>query len=230
MPTALELPTDRPRPSTPSHRGDAIAVKLTQQLSDQLSELSASQGATLFMTLMSAWQLLLWRYWGQARFSVGTAVAGRRSTELEGLIGFFVNTLVIPADFSANPSFTDYLHQTRDRLLSAFAHQDVPFEQVVDYLDPPRDFSRSPLFQVMFAWQNAPLPELQLSGLVLTPIMESMQSAKFDLTLSLGQTTDGQIHGALEYNSDLFEVSTIERMLGHLEQLLESIVKDASRR
>ncbi len=154
----LEFPTDRPRPAVPSYFGSQLSYRLSEELSEGLRQLSRQEGGTLFMTLMSAWQVLLARYSGQQRVAVGTPIANRHHAETEELIGFFVNTLVMAGDVSGNPPFVDYLAKFRQRALDAYAHQDAPFEQLVEHLNPVRDMSRSPLFQVMFAVQNAPLP------------------------------------------------------------------------
>ncbi|MCA9128248.1 MAG: amino acid adenylation domain-containing protein, partial [Planctomycetales bacterium] len=229
VPTSLDLPTDHPWPTTVSGRGASVGLEIPADLTAKLKRLSVERGVTLYMTLLAAWQLLLWRFSGQARFNVGTAVAGRRDRNLEDLIGFFANTLVIPADFSKDPSFDDYLLQTKERLLGAFSHQDVPFEQVVEYLKPPRSLTRSPIFQVMFAWQNEPLPTVELADLVLTPVEQPEASAKFELTLSLAESSTSTIRGALSYRTDLFDESTVKRLVSCWSVLLESLATDPVR-
>ncbi|XYI03749.1 amino acid adenylation domain-containing protein [Sorangium sp. So ce1128] len=226
---ALELPTDRPRPAAQTYRGAAHAVRLSADLSAGLRALCQREGATLFMALLAAVQLLLHRYSGQTDIAVGSPIAGRTQTELEGLIGFFANTLVLRSDLSGDPTFLELLRRAREVTLAAHANQDVPFERLVDALKPERDLSRSPLFQVMFALQNAPAQPISIPGLTLTSLEVDSATAKFDLTLSLTDTAEG-IEGTLEYNTDLFDARTAARMQGHLEALLEAVVQEPERR
>ncbi|MFZ5918494.1 MAG: amino acid adenylation domain-containing protein, partial [Chloroflexota bacterium] len=219
----LELPTDRPRPAVQSVNGALQSFKLSRSLSAELRALSRQEGVTLFMLLLAAFQTLLYRYSGQEDISVGTPIANRNRAEVEGLIGFFVNTLVIRGDLSGGPSFRELLRRLREAALGAYAHQDVPFEMVVDALQPQRELSHNPLFQVMFALQNAPSETVVLPGLILDSLAVDSGTAKFDLTLSLTEQ-DGELGGALEYNSDLFEGETIERLIGHYQTLLAGIV------
>jgi hypothetical protein len=222
---ALELPTDRPRPPVLSHQGTEHTVLWPKSLLTELKALSRQEGSTLFMTLLAAFQTLLHRYSGQEDIAVGSPIAGRTRSEIEGLIGFFVNTLVLRGDLVGNPRFRELLRQVKRVALEAYAHQDLPFEQLVGVLQPERDPSRTPLFQVMLVLQNAPLPALQAPGLALTPIAAESGTAKFDLTLSLSETAEG-LHVTAEYRTDLFDVATIDRMLGHFRTLLEGIVAD----
>ncbi|HEX2570779.1 MAG TPA: amino acid adenylation domain-containing protein, partial [Polyangia bacterium] len=226
---ALELPTDRPRPPVQSHRGAVHRFALPPALGATLEELGRRQGATLFMTLLAAFLTLLHRYSGQKDLAVGTPIAGRTRVELEGLVGFFVNTLVLRTDLGGAPSFRALVARVREVTLGAYAHQDVPFERLVEELQPARDLARSPLFQVMFVLQNLPLPAFEPAGLRGTPLEWDGGIAKFDLTLSMQETPVG-LRGALEYNTDLFEAATVERMAGHLRRLLEGIVQDPDRR
>src|SRR5262249_39169373 len=181
---ALELPTDRPRAAVQRYRGSHQAVQLSAELTRKLHTLSRQEGVTLFMTLLPAFQVLLSRYSGQGDVSVGIPVANRNRPETEGLIGFFVNTLVLRTDLSVNPPFRELLARVRDGCLAAYDHQDIPFEKLVEELQPQRDPSRSPLFQAFFVLQHVPQSVLQLPGLTLKPLeAERSVSAKFDLTL-----------------------------------------------
>ncbi len=224
----LELPTDRPRPAVQTSRGGTCSRKLPKPLIDELKALSQREGATLFMTLLAAFQVLLHRYSGQDDLTVGTPIANRNRAEIEGLIGFFVNTLVLRADLSGSPSFRAFLRQVRETTLDAYAHQDLPFEMLVEALQPERDMSHNPLFQVMFILQNAggqarkgEMP----GGLRMEQIDVDPGTATFDLTLSLAEEADG-MDASMEFNSDLFDQATVERMLGHFENLLQAIVQD----
>jgi len=228
-PVVLEMPTDRTRPAMQSFRGAVHSFVLSPSLSDQLKALSQQQGATLFMVLLAAFQVLLSRYTSQEDFVVGTPVANRNRTETEGLIGFFVNMLAMRANLSDDPSFCELVGRVREVALGAYEHQDVPFEAVVEALQPARSLSHSPLFQVMFILQNAPFEELELPGLPLTQIEFEYKTAKFDLTLSLVEEAEG-IKGQLEYNTDLFDEATVGRMSGHYRTLLEGIVRNPNQR
>jgi amino acid adenylation domain-containing protein/non-ribosomal peptide synthase protein (TIGR01720 family) len=222
-PPLLALPTDRPRPAVQTYQGAHQEFALSAELTQKLTILSQEQGTTLFMTLLAAMNTLLYRYSGQTDIVVGSPIANRNKSEIEGLIGFFVNTLVLRTDLSNNPSFAALLDRVREVSLGAYAHQDLPFEMLVEALQPERDLGHTPLFQVMFILQNAPLPELELGGLTLSPIEIENAIAKFDLTLSMENTPDGLL-GWWEYNTDLFDGNTIERMTGHFVTLLEGIV------
>ncbi|MBV9385234.1 MAG: amino acid adenylation domain-containing protein, partial [Chroococcidiopsidaceae cyanobacterium CP_BM_ER_R8_30] len=219
----LNLPTDRPRPPVQTYRSASHAFKLSEELTRQLQALAKTEEATLYMTLLAAFQVLLYRYTGQEDILVGSPTTGRDQVETEGMTGFFVNNLLLRTDLSDNPSFLELLVRVREVALSAYAHQDLPFEQLVEELQPERDLGRTPLFQVMFVLRNDPMPTVELSSLSLKPLMVETQTAKFDLTLFVGETDQG-LAAAFEYNTDLFDSSTIERMLGHFQTLLEGIV------
>ena len=228
-PTALQLPIDRVRPAVQSFRGDSYSFRLSQELSSALVQLGQREGATLFMVLLAAFQLLLGRYSGQEDIVVGCPIAGRRRQELEQLIGFFVNTLVMRADLSGEPSFRELLHRVRRSAIDAYAHQDLPFEKLVEELQPARDLSRQPLFQVMFTLQELALGQLDVAGLRVTQMRPAQQTTKFDLTLFLHPTASG-LQGSLEYATDLFERDTIERLVEHFTRLLQEIAADPDRR
>ncbi|HPL28580.1 MAG TPA: amino acid adenylation domain-containing protein, partial [Anaerolineae bacterium] len=225
LPPLLKLPTDRPRAASSGWRGATETITLAPELLAQVKALSRREGATLFMTLLAAFQALLYRYTGQEDVCVGTPIANRPRPELEGLIGFFVNTLVLRADFSGEPSFADVLRRVREAALGAYAHQDLPFEQQVEALQPERDLGHTPLFQVMFALQNVPLQALRLPGLMLEPLEREVGIAMFDLSLTMAEGPDG-LNAALEYSTDLFDRTTILRMGRHLEALLQGLVAD----
>jgi len=228
-PSTLELATDRVRPAVQSYRGWVQRKQLPLALSESLKELSRREEVTLFMTLLAAFEVLLYRYSGQGDFCVGTAVANRNRAEVEGLIGFFVNTLVLRADLSRDPSFRELLEQVRQVALDAYAHQDVPFERLVEELQPQRALSHSPLFQVMFVLQNTPVQVLQLRDLKFSAVDVWSRTAKFDLVLSSVATESGLVL-SLEYNSDLFGAETIARMLEHYERLLAEVVVNVEER
>ncbi|MCK5056392.1 MAG: amino acid adenylation domain-containing protein, partial [Candidatus Aminicenantes bacterium] len=222
----LELPTDYPRPTAQTFSGKVRDFELPADLTGKLNELARGEGCSLFMVLLSIFNVLLNRYTGQTDITVGTPIASRNRTEVEGLIGFFVNTLVMRTDLSGNPTFKELLSQVRDISLSAYGHQDVPFEMLVDILTPERDMSHSPLFQVLFALQNMPREQLELPDLTLNSLYLGRQTSKFDLTLFMFEYEDRLI-GRVEYNTDLFTDPTIERFIGHFRALLESVVTDA---
>jgi amino acid adenylation domain-containing protein len=229
VPAALELPTDHPRPAVQTVHGAMEPLLLPSELVERLHALSRREGCTLYMILLAAFQALLHRYSGQEDFCIGTPVAGRTRPEMEGLIGFFVNTLVLRADLSGDPTFAEHLKRVRETCLGAYAHQDLPFEMLVEALQPQRDLSRSPLFQVMLILQNTPLPSLDLPGLQLNPIEAESGTAKFDLNLALVETDRGLV-GSLEYNTDLFEAATVRRLLVHFRNLLEEAAANPERR
>ncbi|MGK7901220.1 MAG: amino acid adenylation domain-containing protein [Hormoscilla sp.] len=229
LPALLELPTDYPRPPIQSFSGASISFSLSDELTARLKQLSQETGTTLFMILWSAFAVLLSRYSGQQDIAVGSPIANRNRSEIESLIGFFVNTLVLRLDLAENPPFEEILQQARRVALEAYAHQDIPFERLVEALQPKRHLSHSPLFQVMFILQNAPLPDLELAGLSLTLLELESEISKFDLTLELTETASG-LAGRWEYNTDLFKRETIERLSGHLQTLLEGIVANPQQR
>ncbi|MHB1558888.1 MAG: amino acid adenylation domain-containing protein [Isosphaeraceae bacterium] len=219
----LALPTDRPRPARPSGRGGERTATVPRATLDALRTIGRVEGATLFMTLLAAFQVLLHRYSGQEDIAVGSPIAGRTRHELEGLIGFFVNTLVLRGDLSGDPGFRDMLGRVRRAAIGAYAHQDLPFEKLVTVMRPNRDSGRSPLFQVMFALQNAPLPSLRSPKMALTPLSAPSGMSKFELTLFASEVLEG-LNLTIEYDSDLFEPATVDRMLAHYCILLEGIV------
>jgi amino acid adenylation domain-containing protein len=225
----LELPTDRPRPPVQTIRGASHEVRFSPALTEALRKLSRGENVTFFMTLLAAFQCLLHRYTGKDDIVVGTPIANRNHAELEGLIGFFVNTLVMRTDTSGNPAFRELLKRVRKAALDAYAHQDLPFERLVKELQPDRDLSLNPLFQVSFALQNAPLSPLALSGLTLTPIEAKSTRTKFDLEVYIEEMREG-LKGVFVYNADLFDRATIGRMIGHFETLLEGIIADPDMR
>ncbi|HKH45843.1 MAG TPA: amino acid adenylation domain-containing protein, partial [Thermoanaerobaculia bacterium] len=229
LPPRLELPTDRPRPAVQTHRGAARSIAMSPELSARLVALGRREGATPFMTLLAGWQALLGRWAGVEDLAVGTPIAGRNREETERLIGLFVNTLVLRGDLSGGPSFRELLGRVREVSLEAHEHQEVPFERLVEALAPERSLSHSPLFQVLFAVQNVPRRNLDLSGVRLSPLGAAEETAKFDLSLSLVEE-GGQLFGGLSYNTDLFDGATAERMLGHFAALLSQAGEDPDRR
>ena len=228
LPT-LQLPTNRPRPMLQTFRGSSQSVELSGQLSRAITDLSQHEGVTLFMTLLAAFQTLLCRYCGQQDIAVGSPIAGRTRQETEGLIGFFVNTLVLRTDLSNNPSFRQLLNQVRQAALDAYDHQEIPFEKLVEELNPDRSLTTSPLFQVMFILQNAGNPPCNLKAFSTIPIRTASNIAKFDLSLTISER-EGDLRASLNYNTDLFDAATIERMLGHFQTLLEGIVANPDQR
>jgi amino acid adenylation domain-containing protein len=228
-PALLSLPTDRPRPPVQTFAGAYQKFPLPAQLTDRLTKLSQEQGCTLFMTLLAAYDTLLYRYTGVADILVGTPIANRDRSEIEGLIGFFVNTLVIRSNLAGNPSFSELLSRVREVALGAYSHQNLPFEMLVEALQPERNLSHTPLFQVVFNLQNSPVQELELAGLTVSSLPVESTTTKVDLALSMENTTQGLV-GVWEYNTDLFDASTIERMTGHFVTLLSAIVANPHER
>nr|MDZ8007589.1 condensation domain-containing protein [Nostoc sp. DedSLP05]MDZ8102661.1 condensation domain-containing protein [Nostoc sp. DedSLP01] len=228
-PASLSLPTDRPRPAVQTFSGGNQPFALSLELTDSLVKLSQQQGCTLFMTLLAAFDTLLYRYTGQEDILVGSPIANRDRSEIEGLIGFFVNTLVMRTSLAGNPSFNELLSRVREVALGAYAHQDLPFEMLVEALQPERDLSHTPLFQVMLVLQNAPMSSVELAGLTISPLQAENTTAKFDLTLFMQNTATGLV-GVWEYNTDLFDASTIERMSGHFVTMLEGILANPQER
>jgi len=221
----LELPTDRPRPKTPTQRGDYLTFRFSTEESERINTFTRDHNVTPFMLLLSIFQTLLYRYSGQESFNIGTPIANRNRAEIEPLIGFFVNTLVLPARFENRPTFLHVLEQTRDTSLNAFAHQDVPFEKIVDALQPERSMSHTPLFQVMFALQNAGTPAGNNpdAAFVLEPVEAHSGMSKFDLTLFMIEQ-DKQWAGAFEFATDLFDKETVERMAAHFRALTNALI------
>ena len=225
----LELPTDYPRPAKRSFRGKVQSFVLSRTLSEAIQKLSQQEKSTPFMTLLAAFKTLLYRYSGQEDIIVGSPVANRNRTEIEKLIGFFVNTLVLRTDISGNPTFCELLGRIRELVSEAHAYQDVPFERLVEELQPERELNRQPIFQVMFAFQDAPIHTLKFSNLILEPVETHNGASMFDLTLDMLDTEQG-FTGFFEYNTDLFDSATILRMIGHFQTLLEGIVADHDRK
>ncbi|HET9620343.1 MAG TPA: amino acid adenylation domain-containing protein, partial [Kofleriaceae bacterium] len=223
VPAGLDLPSDRPRPATRSGRGARMYPRLPEALVRELAALGRREGVTLYMCLLAAFDALLWRYTGQRDVVVGSPIAGRNRRELEGLIGFFANTLVLRVDVDGELSFRELVRRVRTVCLEAYAHQDVPFEKLVDALKPARDLSRTPIFEVMFGLQTS-FPRIALGDSTLAPAVLDAGTATFDLTVSWELLQDGGLAGWVEYNTDLFDGSTIERLLAHYRVLLEAIV------
>jgi amino acid adenylation domain-containing protein/non-ribosomal peptide synthase protein (TIGR01720 family) len=225
----LELPTDRPRPAVHTQSGALLGADISADLASRLRELGRREGATLFMTLVAATQVLLHRWSGQDDVAVGTVVSGREHTELERLVGFFVNTLVLRSSMNGEQTFAAFVGTIRETVLDAFAHQEVPFERVVDAVQPERDPSRPPLFQAMVVLQNAPHLAAGLSGLEAEDVETPLVTASVDLTIEFHEVENGALHAALTYNTDLFDAGTIERMAKHLQVLLERIAAEPDR-
>ncbi len=223
IPPVLELPSDHPRPAVRSYRGNTIGLLYPEYLLESLKKIAQQQGSTLFMLLLAAFKVLLFRYSGQIDISVGTPIANRHRQETEGLIGFFVNTLVLRSRFTGDDSFLQLLKTVRETTLEAFNHQDLPFEMLVEELHPERDMSHTPLFQVMFVHQTMPSGELNLPDLTLEPVEIQNNTAKFDITLSVAEKTGEGLYASIEYDLDLFENETIRRMLDHYKILLMGI-------
>ncbi|HEX3528277.1 MAG TPA: amino acid adenylation domain-containing protein, partial [Thermoanaerobaculia bacterium] len=222
-PAVLDLPFDRPRPAVRTFRGAIRSRRMPTELSKRLQALGRAESATLFMVLLAGFETLLCRYTEQTDLCIGTPIAGRTQVEIEDLLGFFGNTLVLRGDLGSSPGFIDLLARTREAALGAFAHQILPFEKLVDELQPVRSLSHSPLFQVVFVFQNAPRRTLDLPGLRLSRVESDSTSAKFDLTLIAEEAGD-RLAILCEHNTDLFDGVTIERLLDHLERLLAGAV------
>ncbi|WP_289355733.1 non-ribosomal peptide synthetase [Paenibacillus sp. S-12] len=222
----LELPTDRPRPAVQTFRGDIRSLHIGEHIVKPLRELSRKEGASLFMTMLAAFQIFLYRYTGKHDLSVGTPIANRGMSEVEGLIGFFVNTLVMRGDLSGSPTYRQMLKQVRRTALEAYSNQDLSFERLVNALQPERSVSHAPLFQVMFTMDEAQVSDrssVGTGGLVVEPYTFDSRSAKFDITLMIFDTGDNGVVAQMEYNTDLFHESTVLRMLRHLNNLLAGI-------
>ncbi len=222
-PAVIDLPTDRPRPAVQSYRGAHQSMRLSRELTEKLKELSQREGATLFMTLLAAFQTLLMRYTSQEDIVIGSPIAGRNRAETENLIGFFINTLVLRTDLSGDPTFRELLGRVKELTFGAYEHQDVPFEKLVEELQPERSLSRNPLFQVMFTLLNAPGQSLELPGLTLRPLPADSGTSQFDVALAMYDGEEG-LRGAFGYITDLFDAATVARMVRHFHTLLESIV------
>ncbi|HEV2736184.1 MAG TPA: condensation domain-containing protein, partial [Longimicrobiaceae bacterium] len=229
-PELLEVPADHPRRARQSHAGAHVRLELDRELTAGLRALGERRGTTLFMTLLAGWAATLGRLSGQDDVVVGTPTANRGRAEIEGLIGFFVNILAVRVDLSGPPTVAELLARVRARTLEAQQHQDIPFEQVVERVQPARSLAYSPLFQVAFAWQNAPRGSLELPGLRQGSVVPAAHAtAKFDLSLSLSEVR-GRIVGGVEYATALYERATVERYLGYLRRVLEAMAADESRR
>ncbi|MCP5099574.1 MAG: AMP-binding protein, partial [Chloroflexi bacterium] len=225
----MDLPTDRPHPPIRTHAGAHHTFHLPKALSQGVQDLSRQTGVTPFMFLLTALQLLLQRYTGQDDIVIGSPIAGRNRSEIEGLIGFFVNTLLFRTDLSGNPRVSDLLQQVRDTTLEAYEHQDLPFEKLVEALQPERSLSHTPLFQVLFNYHNAPRTTLALPDLRVERVSVESDTAKFDLSLAVVEKEEG-IQGTLTYNVDLFDLDTIQRMAAHFETLLSGVIADPTQR
>ncbi|HET9280163.1 MAG TPA: amino acid adenylation domain-containing protein, partial [Flavitalea sp.] len=223
--TPLQLPTDYARPAVLSTKGSMVEFGIPGNLGDQIYALAKKEGATLFMTLLAAFKVLLSRYSGQQDICVGSPVANRTQKEVEPLIGFFINSLALRSDLNNDPSFSDLLQQVKSTTLEAYQNQEVPFEKVVDAVVKDRDMSRSPLFQVMLVLENNPaVPELELNEIQISQEKFSSNTAKFELTLNIAETPGG-LQASIEYSTDLYHAKTIQRMIGHYIELLTAIVQ-----
>jgi amino acid adenylation domain-containing protein len=226
---ALELPADRPRPPMPSYHGAYYHLEFPEKLGARLNALGRESGATPFMVLLAAFDVLLHRYTGRTDIVVGTPTAGRNRREVENLIGFFINTLVLRTDLSGDPTFRELLVRVRDAALGAQANQELPFEKLVEELHPQRDMSRNPLFQIAFGLQNAPAQDFALRGLTMTPLDVGSGSSRFDLEFHLWEDADS-LAGAVIYSTDLFEEATVERLHTHFVRVLEGVAADPDAR
>ncbi|HEU5229171.1 MAG TPA: amino acid adenylation domain-containing protein, partial [Ktedonobacteraceae bacterium] len=220
----LPLPADYTRPAVQSFNGAEFNFQIAGELVEQLKRVSQTEGTTLFMTLLTAFQVLLARYSGQEDIAVGTPVANRHYPGIENLVGPFINTLVLRTDLSGNPTLREVLQRVRKVALDAYAHQDLPFERLVEVLHPQRDLSRSPLFQVMFVLQNMPMPEMSLEGVSLAPYQRENTTSKFDLTLTVIEREEG-LQCVGEYNTDLFSPQSIIQLLGHWQRVLQGLAE-----
>ncbi|KAF9928118.1 hypothetical protein BGZ65_006405, partial [Modicella reniformis] len=225
VPVLLNLPTDRPRPPQQSYAGDRLSIQLDPQLTNALKQLSQKHGMTLYMTILAAWSSILSRLSGQDDIIIGSPTANRNHPQIESLIGFFINTLALRIDLSGDPTVRQILERVRNSTLDAQTHQDLPFEQVVDIVQPTRSLSHSPLFQVMFVWQNNETSEWQLPAIESIDVETSYNISKFDLTLELGESDD-EIAGSLEYSTALFDRQTMERHIGYLCTVLQAMTVD----
>jgi hypothetical protein len=226
----IHLQTDRPRPPMPSFRGEAVQFDIPRDVVKRLQELAQAEGATLFMALLAVYQAVLGRHARQEDFGVGSPMAGRGRAELQNMIGFFVNMLVLRADLHGNPTYRELLRRTRETSLGALAHQDVPFEKIVEEMRRERDMSRSPLFQVGFVLQNNPPPRYDTPGsLQISRLSPDLEVCKWDMTLTAIEGIQG-VSVRWTYSTDLFEPATLQRMAQHFQALLEAVVADPDRR
>jgi hypothetical protein len=224
----LILPADHPRPAMVSHQGSVVLISIPGEVSSMLIELSRQEGVTMFMTLLAAINVILNRFTGQEDIVIGTNIANRNRYELEGVIGFFVNNLLLRTDLSGDPTFRELLGRVRSVTLKAYAHQDLPFEKLVEELHPQRSLSHMPLFQVAFVLQNAPGESLECAGLSFSRMAVDSGTSKFDLTFFMTETGLG-LSGLIEYSLDLFDAATIHRMRDRFQALLTSVVADADK-
>jgi amino acid adenylation domain-containing protein len=227
--SVLNLPTDRPRSAVQTFRGAVHKFTIPKAIAEEMTLLSQREKATLFMTLLAAFKTLLYRYTGQEDILVGSPIANRNRREIEELIGLFANTLVFRTNLSSNPTFKELLGIVREVALGAYNHQDLPFEKLVEILQPERDLSHNPLFQVLFSLRNVPTPQIKLPGVTLSSLEIERKTARFDLALDLEEGLEG-INGTLEYSQDLFDASTARRIAGHFLTLLESIAAHPEQR
>ena len=225
----LQLPTDRPRPPVQTHSGASFTFQLSKPLTQDLQALSRQSEVTLATTLLAAFQALLGRYTGQTDIAVGTPIANRTRPELENLVGFFVNTLVMRTDLSGNPTFRELLGRVHSVALGAYEHQDLPFEHLVVELQPERDFSRNPLFQVVFAFQNVPREGAAFHGLTIRPMAKNITTTHMDLECFVWEGNE-KLHVNLVYNTDLFDRETIERLGTHFQEVLKEVTRDPLQR
>jgi hypothetical protein len=222
-PSLLPLPTDHPRSIVQTHRGAKHSFVFAGEVASRLSDMTRFNGETLFMILLAAFKVLLYHYSKQSDLVVGAGIANRNRSEMEGLIGFFVNMLAMRTDLSGDPTFRELLQRVQEVTLDAYAHQDLPFEKLVEELRPERDLSYHPVFQVAIVLQNAPMPTLTLPGLTIDPVEKDKDVARFDLLLDIRETPEG-LGGSFTYNVDLWERETISRMVEHLQAVLREVV------
>ncbi|MEV5128864.1 condensation domain-containing protein, partial [Streptomyces decoyicus] len=226
VPQPLQLPTDRPRPATAGHVGASVDFALDPVLLQQVEKLAQDRGVTVAMVLQSALAVLLNRLGGGDDITLGSPIAGRTDEELADMVGFFVNTWVLRTELAGNPAFTDLLTQVRDKSLTAYDNQDVPFERLVEIVNPDRSASYHPLFQVMFAWQNNTWPEFDMPGLRVTFEPVSTPTAKFDLLFNLAEVPGEGVRGTLEYAVDLFDRDTVQRIASRFVSVVRQVVAD----
>ncbi len=227
--TVLELPAAKPRPAVQTFRAINQSFELSREVTEGLKTLGRQTGVTMFMTLLAAFDVLLYRYGGQKDLLIGTPIANRNRLETEALIGFFINTLVLRIDLTGDPTFIEVLQRVREVSLEAYAHQEMPFEKLVEELQPDRNQYHSPLFPVMFVLQNIDVGPLELPGLSLSIYQEENRTAKFDLLLTMCETNDGMT-GFFKYNTDIFDDSTIAKMVKHFQTLIENLLADPQQR
>ncbi|MFN2587589.1 MAG: amino acid adenylation domain-containing protein [Actinomycetota bacterium] len=228
-PALLELPTDRPRPPVQSFDGATVPVEVPRDAVEGLRRIAQAEGATPFMVVAAAVAAVLHRYAAQPEVLLATPVAGRRRSEVEPLIGFFVNTLILRTDCSGNPRFVDLVRRVRDVALDAYAHQDLPFEKLVEELNPERDLSHLPLAQVMLVLQTTPADPVALQGVEVAPYPLAEDMAPYDVTIELTET-EGELRGSFLYNTDLFDAATMSQLVAHLVRFLDGCARDPARR